>query len=106
MNVISRRKLREFYDGKPERIRHSGAFENWFKLPRLASWQSFQDVKAMFGQKDVARDTKSKRTATIFDIGGNKYRIVSLIDYRRQTVLITHVMDHKEYDQNSGKNEI
>ena len=54
----------------------------------------------------MARDTKSKRTATIFDIGGNKYRIVALVDYARQTVLITHVLDHKEYDRNNWKNDI
>jgi mRNA interferase HigB len=67
---------------------------------------SFQDVRALFGQTDVARDTRSGRTATIFDIGGNKYRIVTLIDYMRQTVLITHVMDHKEYDRNRWKADI
>lgn len=60
----------------------------------------------MFGQTDVTSDTKSKRTATIFDIGGNKYRIVTLIDYIRQTVLITHVLDHKEYDKNKWKSDI
>lgn len=106
MNVISRKKLREFYEAKAERRRHADAFENWFKLTRKASWRSFQDARALFGQTDVANDTDSKRTATIFDIGGNKYRIVTLIDYMRQTVLITHVMDHKEYDKENWKTEI
>jgi len=106
VNVISRRKLREFYEAKHERRKHAAAFEDWFKLARRASWQTFQDAKALFGQSDVARDTKSKRTATIFDVGGNKYRIITLIDYRRQTVLITHVMDHVEYDRNHWKNDI
>ena len=106
MNVISRGKLRAFYEAKPERRRHATAFDNWFKLTRKARWQTFQDVKALFGQTDVATDTKSRRTATIFDIGGNKYRIVTLIDYARQTVLITHVMDHKDYDKGRWKDDI
>ena len=106
MNVISRRRLREFYEGSSERKRHAQAFENWFKLARAASWRNFQDARALFGQTDVASDTKSKGSATIFDIGGNKYRIVSLIDYKRQTVLITHVLDHKEYDRGHWKLEI
>ena len=106
MSVISRRKLREFYEARAERRKHADAFENWFKLTRKASWRSFQDAKALFGQTDVASGTASNRTATIFDIGGNKYRIVTLIDYLRQTVLITHVMDHKEYDKENWKNEI
>ena len=54
----------------------------------------------------MTSNTASKRTATIFDIGGNKYRIITLIDYTRQTVLITHVLDHKEYDKNNWKSEI
>jgi mRNA interferase HigB len=106
MNVISRRKLREFYEKKAERLKHVEAFENWFKLARQARWQTFQDAKALFGQTDVASDTASKKTATMFDIGGNKYRIITLIDYIRQTVLITHVMDHKEYDKEKWKKDI
>jgi mRNA interferase HigB len=106
VNVISRNRLRAFYEAKPERRGHAGAFDDWFKLTRKASWRTFQDVKALFGQTDVARNTKSKRTATIFDVGGNKYRIVTLIDYPRQTVLITHVLDHKEYSRNNWKNDI
>lgn len=106
LNVISRKKLREFYEAKLERRRHVDAFEEWFKLTRKAKWQTFQDAKALFGQTDVASDTATKRTATIFDIGGNKYRIVALIDYTRQTVLITHVMDHREYDKENWKTDI
>jgi mRNA interferase HigB len=106
VNVISRRKLKAFYQEKAERRRHADAFEGWFKLSRRARWQSFQDAKVLFGQTDTVSDTKSKRTATVFDIGGNKYRVITLIDYVRQTVLITHVLDHKEYDKQSWKNDI
>ena len=106
MNVISRKKLREFYEAKSERARHADAFEDWFKLTRKASWRSFQDARALFGQTDVARDTASGKTATVFDIGGNKYRIIALIDYARQTVLVTHVLDHKEYDKANWKRDI
>jgi mRNA interferase HigB len=106
VNVVSRRKLQEFYNSRPERRQHAETFENWFKLTRKAEWLSFQDAKALFGQTDVTTDTASRRTATIFDVGGNKYCIVTLIDYTRQTVLITHVMDHKDYDRNKWKDEI
>jgi len=106
MNVISRRKLREFYESRGEHRRHAATFNNWFRLARQAEWRTFADVKALFGKTDIATDTASKRTATIFDVGGNKYRIVSLIDYLRQTVLITHVLTHKEYDKGVWKTEI
>lgn len=106
MNVVSRKKLREFYEAKPERRQHADAFEDWFKLTRKAQWRNFQDARALFGQTDVASDTRTRRTATIFDVGGNKYRIVALVDYARQTVLITHVLDHREYDKNKWKSDI
>jgi mRNA interferase HigB len=106
VNVISRKKLRAFYESKPERRQHADAFEDWFKLTRRARWDNFQDAKALFGQTDVTSKTNSKRRATIFDIGGNKYRIITLIDYLRQTVLITHVLDHNEYNRNNWKREI
>jgi mRNA interferase HigB len=106
VNVISRRKLREFYESRPEHSRHAGALEDWFRLARSASWDSFQDARATFGQTDVARDTASKRTATIFDIGGNKYRIITLIDYVRKTVLITHVLTHRQYDAQNWKSSL
>ena len=104
--MISRRKLREFYEAAPARRQHADAFEDWFKLTRRAGWRTFQDVKALFGRTDVASGTNSGRTATIFDVGGNKYRIITLIDYVRQTLLITHVLDHKEYDRNKWKDDI
>lgn len=106
MNVISRKKLKEFYGARPERLRHAQAFENWFKLARRASWRTFQDTRALFGQTDVCNDTHSGRTATIFDIAGNHYRIITLIDYQRQTVLITHVLTHEQYDQDNWKDDI
>jgi len=100
--VISRRKLKEFYDAKPERKRHASAFNDWFRVARKARWQNYQDTKATFGQTDVAIGDTG-RTATIFDIGGNKYRVVAHVDYIRQVVMIAAVMDHKEYGRGLWK---
>jgi len=102
VNVISRRKLKEFYDGEPERRKHARAFEDWFKIARRARWHNFQDVRATFGQTDAVLG-KTGRTATVFDIGGNKYRIAAHVDYLRQTVKIEAVMDHREYDRGRWK---
>lgn len=102
VNVISRRKLKEFYEAKPERRRHAKAFDDWFRIARKAYWRNFQDARATFGQTDIARG-ETGRTATIFDIGGNKYRIVAHVDYARQTVKIEAVVEHKEYDKSLWK---
>jgi len=100
--VISRKKLRDFYTARPERKLHAAAFDNWFRIARKAHWRDFQDAKATFGQTDAAKGDTG-RTATIFDIGGNKYRVVAHVDYTRQTVKIEAVMDHREYDRGVWK---
>jgi mRNA interferase HigB len=102
VNVISRRKLKDFYNTDSTRRNHANAFEDWFRIARKAHWQNFQDAKATFGQTDVATGSNGG-TATIFDIGGNKYRVVAQIDYRRQTILIKAVLDHKQYDKGFWK---
>ena len=94
--------VRAFYNAKPARRLHAGAFETWFKLARRARWADFQDLRKTFGQSDVAHGVKG-RTATIFDIGGNKYRIVARVDHFRQTVKIAAIMDHAEYDKELWK---
>lgn len=95
-------KLKDSYEARPERKLHARPFEDWFKLARKARWQNFQETKATFGQTDTATGDTG-RTATIFDIGGNKYRVLAHVDYPRQTVFIAAVMDHKEYDKGSWK---
>ena len=94
--------LKDFCEADPARRQHAPAFEMWFKLARRARWRNFQDAKSTFGQTDVATGYGG-RTATIFDIGDNKYRIVAHVDYTRQTVKIEAVMDHKEYDRGAWK---
>ncbi len=105
MNVIRKKDLQRFWEQPAHRAAETPMRE-WFKLARKASWNHFQDARQTFGQTDVTGDTRSSKTATIFDVGGNKWRIITLIDYKRQTILITHVMDHKTYDRGRWKNEI
>ena len=94
--------LKDFYEQKPSRKQHAAAFDAWYKLARKAHWQSFQDSRATFGHTDVVTGSTG-RTATIFDIGGNKNRIGAHVDYARQTIKIEALMDHKEYDRGLWK---
>ncbi len=105
MNVISRRKLLEL-SGRRAGGAANDLFLEWFRIAHRADWATFADVRRTFGRADVATDTASGRTATVFDVGGNRHRIISLIDYRRRTLLITHVLTHKEYDRQQWKKEL
>ena len=90
MHVITERRIREFWK------KHTIAKEPlkvWLRLMRSSRLASPHDVKALFGQTDFLGDGLA-----VFDIGGNKYRIVARILYPVGRVLILGVFDHKGYD--------
>jgi len=99
MRIISIRTLREFWQ------RHADAqtpLKDWFKTTETAEWQTFMDVRQTFGTADTAK-VDSGNTVTIFDIGGNKYRLIAAIHYNARVVYALMVLTHKEYDTNKWK---
>ena len=104
MNVIRRKTLQAFWEKKGNAAAQTPLLE-WFKIARKAHWHNFAEVRAVRGDADVAR-VASGRTAVIFDIGGNKYRLITMIDYLRQTIRVTHVLTHGEYDEDRWKDEL
>ena len=70
----------------------------WFRLTSLATWRNFADVKATFGQTDRVK-VGSGQTVSVFDVGGNKFRLVAFVSYAKGKVYVLRVMTHKEYDK-------
>jgi len=94
MRIISIRTLREFWQ------RHADAqspLTDWFKATEAARWRNFMDLRQTFGSADTAK-VGSGNTVTIFDIGGNKYRLIAAVHYNAGVVYALMVMTHKEYD--------
>lgn len=94
MRIITERKLRDFWNeaNGTERIRREKAMREWITVIRSANWQSFADTRRTFNHSDVYCD------CTIFDIGGNKYRVIAKIAFRIRVVFIRYVLTHAEYD--------
>ena len=96
MHVISKKKLRGFWAKHP---RAKAALEAWYQIARTAEWESFADVRQTFNTADqVGR-------FTVFDIGGNKFRLIAVIHFNRDKVFIRHVLTHAEYDEGKWKDE-
>ena len=91
MQVIARRTLREFWERYP---RAETPLKLWFATISGASWTSPADVRAQFNSADFVGDNR-----VIFDVGGNKYRIVAHVAYPFGRVLIKFVGTHAEYDK-------
>lgn len=96
MHVISKRKLREFWEEHPKA---KSPLEDWYRAARAAAWESFADVR------ETRPDADLHRRFVIFDIGGNKYRLIAVIHYNRGKVYIRHVLTHAEYDEDKWKDE-
>lgn len=92
MQVIARRTLRLFWE------RHRQAEEPlkvWFSLVSKARWRKPADLKRQFGTSvDFVSDNR-----VIFDIGGNKYRLVAHASYEFGRLLVKFVGTHAEYDR-------
>jgi len=97
MHVISLKKLREFWEHHPNAEKPSRA---WHQIAENAQWDNFDDVRSVFGKR-VDRVDKF----VVFDIGGNKYRLIAVIHYNRQKVYVRHVLTHSDYDFGTWKDD-
>ena len=91
MQIIAKRTLRQFWERHPHA---ETPLKVWFAMVSKAEWSGPADVRAMFGSADFVADNR-----VIFDIGGNKFRIVARVSYRFKRVLVKFIGTHREYDQ-------
>lgn len=90
MHVISRKTLRAFIALHPDA---APALNAWYRNARRLRWANWAAVVATYNTVDRAGDL------AIFDVGGNKFRVVCLIFHRRNRCYIRHVFTHAEYDR-------
>ena len=102
MHVISRKALVDFSRRFPDA---RTPLDSWFRIACEAEWCNIRDVRRVFPHADAVV-VESGNTATIFNIGGNKYRLVAAIHYNRQKLFVLKVMTHKEYDAGRWKESL
>ncbi len=95
MHVISRPKLIEFWKKHPD---SATPLKVWFKNIEQAKWKNINELKRDFPSADYVGDNR-----VVFDIKGNKYRIIVLIFFDGQKVYIRFVGTHAEYDSINAK---
>jgi len=96
MHVISRKKLAEAW-AKVGELRKP--LESWAKIAEHASWASVNDVQETFPTADQVGKF------TVFNILGNRYRLICAIHFNRGKVYIRHVLTHAEYDRGRWKDD-
>ena len=94
MHVISRKRLNEFAERHPD-ARTSLA--HWFGLMRRGLFSNFIELRDTFPSADQVGKL------TVFNIGGNKVRLIAAIHYNRQKVYVRSVLTHTKYDEQGWK---
>ena len=94
MHVLTRKRLNEFAAKYPET---KTALAYWYHLAKRNDFTNFADLKNMFPSVDrVGR-------LTVFNIGGNKVRLIAAVHYNRRKIYIRAVLTHAEYDEEKWK---
>lgn len=96
MRVIAERPLREFWTHHPEAEK---PLKNWLWICKSSEFQNFAQLRKTFGAVDKVGKF------VVFDIGGNKFRLIVVIHFNRKRIYVRAVLTHEEYDQDHWKNE-
>ncbi len=89
MNALTLAALIAFWMKYPDA---EGPLRIWYGQIRRNEYQSFADAKADFGSADWVQGL------SVFDIGGNKYRLIVRPDFRTKRLYIEAILTHREYD--------
>ncbi len=96
MHIISRKKLREFCQAHAD----SGeALDDFYITACKANWVNLLEVQTVYPKAEAVGNF------TVFNIKGNKYRLITSINYERQVIYIKYVLTHAEYDKDKWKDD-
>lgn len=94
MHVISRKALRLFAQRHPD---SQSTLDAWFRIVRTNQFANLVDLRRVFPHADLVGDL------VVFNIGGNKYRLIAAVHFDRQKLYIRHVLTHNEYNRGTWK---
>lgn len=94
MHVVTYERIREAKAQHPEA---ETALDGWYQVIKANQFDNFAQLKALFRSVDKVNGQY------VFNIGGNKLRLISHILFDRKKILIRAILTHKEYDRNQWK---
>lgn len=90
MRIIAKRTLRSYWEANPDAEQ---PLKSWYAIASRANWSTPHDVKAVYGSASVVGDR------VVFNISGNKRRLIVRFDYRQGLGFIKFIGTHAEYDK-------
>jgi len=92
--VISKKKVSDFIEGNLE---SKASLENWYRIVSKSDFGNFSDLRLTFPSADQVSDL------TVFNISGNKYRLIAAIHYNRQILYVRDILSHAEYNKDKWR---
>jgi mRNA interferase HigB len=94
VRIIKRSTLREFWESKPEYHDAQGPLEAWYQEAKKAQWSSPAEVKEQYRSASILKGGR-----VVFNISGNKYRLVVHINFAGKVIYVRFIGTHKQYDK-------
>lgn len=94
MHIITQQRIWEAKIKFPD---VSNALDEWYRIVKINRYVNFSDIRKTFPSVDEVAKYH------VFNIGGNKLRLIAVIDYNYNKLFIRHILTHKEYDQDKWK---
>ena len=94
MRVISKKKVSDFI---LQNLESKASLENWYRIVSKSYFASFPDLRTTFPSADQVSEL------TVFNISGNKFRLIAAIHYNRQILYVREILTHAEYSKNKWR---
>lgn len=94
MHIISRKALREFWKRHPE---SQSPLSRWYTIVRKTDFKDFNELRMTFPSADWVEGL------IVFNIAGNRYRLIAAVHFNRGRIYIRHVLTHEDYDQGAWR---
>jgi mRNA interferase HigB len=94
MQIIKRGALEQFWR---EHADAKASLESWYAVVRRANWETPAEMKRVYGTADLVG------SRTVFNIAGNRYRLIARVNYQTQRVFVLYILTHAEYDKGAWK---
>jgi mRNA interferase HigB len=94
MRIVALRTIKQFIESRPEYADAREAILAWYRQVLRADWTTPADVKGDIGNASILRDGR-----VVFNVAGNKYRIVVWINYPYRVVYVRFIGTHRQYDR-------
>jgi mRNA interferase HigB len=104
MRLIKRTTIRQWGKDYPDA---AAALAGWVRVVEDATWENFAQLRRTYASADLVKvGPQRDKPAIVFDIRGNKYRLIAAVHFNRGVVYAMMFLTHKEYDRDTWKDQL